>query len=316
MNASTIELMGSQHFIPNPTTSKAASGNYKCQSVVTSGVVNYISGPSGEDEHFLTTDSTDSLHGGEALGSVSFACDPAYKSNLFEPSNLPSYLTTAISPVKGKDIIEHQAINVFKDIFGTDLSKWKTVRESFAKHSRGEIIGPSTVHAKGGDAVTAKGWIKDCSNIIKQSVEAGNQKIWVDGSCAIGDHAFGAHIDTSSMILVVFNGFVEFNDVAAFNGLLYQYASSSIDAKAVWEDRVDNIADPVRSFNKSDIDPTFLNVCFYVRGSTFVDGAIGVDAPGCTVRIYGSFIPSYNAEKVKEHLSGGARWIRGTWRDF
>ncbi|PSV44897.1 hypothetical protein [Photobacterium indicum] len=315
MNASVLELTGSQHFVPNPTETFISADNFACQSVVTSGVVSYISSASGTDEHFLTTDSTVSHHGGGPGGAITFTCDSRYRSNLFDTTNIPTGFVVS-DLVKGLDIIENTTVDVFQDIFGVDHAEWKTVRSEIAQDSKGDIISPSIVNGKGGDAVTAQGWITECSKLVEASFLAGNKKIWVDGSCALGANIFGGVVSDKSIMLVIHDGFVEFNASGAFNGLLYQYASIALNAKSIWEDRVDNITFPVRAFNKSDIDPNFLNVSFFVNGSTYIDGAIGIDAPDRTVRINGSIIPSYNAGKSGEFINGKLTWLEGSWYDL
>lgn len=315
MNASVLELTGSQHFVPNPTETVTSAGHFACQSVVTSGIVSYISSTSGTDEHFLTTDSTVSHHGGGPGGAVSFTCDSSYRSNLFDTTNIPAGFVMG-DLVKGLDINENTVVDVFQDIFGVDHTEWQTVRSEIAKDSKGDIIGPNIINGKGGDAVTAQGWISECSQLVKASFLAGKKKIWVDGSCALGGNIFGGVVSDKSIMLVVHNGFVEFSAAGAFNGLLYQYTSAALDAKSIWEDRIDNIMFPVRAFNKTDIDPDYLNVSFFVNGSTYIDGAIGIDAPERTVRINGSIIPSYNAGKSGEFINGKLTWLEGSWYDF
>ncbi|MCW8331978.1 hypothetical protein MD588_24590 [Photobacterium sp. SDRW27] len=315
MNASVLELTGSQHFVPNPAEIVTNSDHFACKSVVTSGIVSYVGSTSGTDEHFLTTDSTVSHHGGGPEGAVTFTCDSSYRSNLFDTTNIPDGFVMG-DLVKGQDIIENTEVDVFKDIFGVAHTEWKTVRSEIAQDPKGDIIGPNTVDGKGGDIITAKGWVSGCSQLVEASFLAGNKKIWVDGSCALGANIFGGVVSDKSILLVIHDGFVEFNAAGAFNGLLYQYASAVLDAKSIWEDRVDNISVPVKAFNKSDIEPDFLNVSFFVNGSTYIDGAIGIDASERTVRINGSIIPSYNADKSSEFINGKLTWIEGTWYDF
>ncbi|WP_064605705.1 hypothetical protein [Photobacterium sp. J15] len=315
MNASVLELTGSQHFVPNPTETVTNEGHFACKSVVTSGIVNYISSPSGNDEHFLTTDSTVSHHGGGPKGEVTFTCDSRYRSNLFDTTNIPAGFVIG-DLVKGLDINENIQVDVFKDIFGVDHAEWQTVRSDIAEDPEGDIIGPYAINGKGGDKVTIQGWVSECSKLVEASFLAGNKKIWVDGSCALGANIFGGVVSDKSIMLVIHDGFVEFNASGAFNGLLYQYVSAALDAKSMWEDRVDNISFPVKAFNESDIDPNFLNVSFFVNGSTYIDGAIGIDAPGRTVRINGSVIPSYNADKTGEYINGKLTWVEGSWHDF
>lgn len=310
MNASILELTGSHHFVPN-------HNNGQCQSILASGVVTYVS-LSGNDEHFLTADSTTVSH---ASSSPMFTCDAAYRSNLFDLSNPPTYLGAGAISVKGEDIKESQAINVFDDLFGKNYlvpSEVDSVRDSFAKDTNGDVIGPKVVNGKGGDAVTAQGWVKHCSKLIEAAVKAGKTRIWVDGSCAIGGSIFGTVItsDSSAAIqLIVFNGFLEMNAVGYFNGLVYVYSSETLDAQKVWEDRVDNITAPTRAFNKSDIATSYLNVNFFVYDSLYLDGGIGIDAPGRTVKINGSIVPSYNSDKANKNLSN-VDWIEGSWNDL
>ncbi|MCG7499909.1 hypothetical protein MHO82_23880 [Vibrio sp. Of7-15] len=310
MNASILELTGSHHFVPN-------HNGGQCQSIMMSGIVTYVSS-SGSDEHFLTADSTTATH---ASTSPSFTCHPTYRSNLFDLSNPPTYLAAMTAPVKGEDIKEAQSINVFADLYGKSYlvpSEVDSVRTSFAMDTNGDVIGPKVVNGKGGDEITAHGWVKGCSELIENAVTAGKTRIWVDGSCAIGGSVFGTGItsDSSSAIeLIIFNGFLEMNAVGYFNGLVYVYSSETLDAQMVWEDRVDNIAVPTRAFNKSDITASYLNVNFFVYDSLYLDGGIGIDAPGRTVKINGSIVPSYNSDKANKNLSK-VDWVEGSWNDL
>lgn len=315
VNASALELTGSQHFIPNPTEMVISADNFACQSVVTSGIVSYVSSATGMDEYFLTTDSTVGHYGGRQGGPVSFTCDSRYRSNLFDTTKIPAGFVVG-DLVKGLDIIENTTVDVFQDIFGVDHAEWQTVRSEIAQDLKGDIVSSNIINGKGGDAVTAQGWITECSKLVEASFLAGNKKIWVDGSCALDTAIFGGVVSDNSIMLVIHDGFVEFNAVGAFNGLLYQYVSKALNAKSIWEDRVDNITLYSRAFNKSDIDPDFLNVSFFVNGETYFDGAIGIDAPERTVRINGSITPSYNADKSDEFVNRKLTWLEGSWHDF
>lgn len=312
--SASIELTGSQHFVPNKTEDKASDGKYKCKSVVSGGTVNYVASTSGTDEHFFTLDSTTSAHGGGGLGTPSFACNSAYLSNLFDPAKPPSAFS--ITPVKGGDILENETVDVFKALFNKDISEHTSVREDIKNDTVGVVIGGNASDK------TSGGWVKNCHTKVDNAYKNGKRRIWIDGSCALTGAIFGTAIESSNdeaVQLIVFNGVLFTKAVTYFNGILYQYVNTSFNVQTAWEHLFDQNSDIgvlPGGFHKHDIVTLgYDQMPFLAEGSVYIDGGVGIDAIGRTIKINGSIIPSYNKGKVTKH-STQLKWEKGSWHDF
>ncbi|PST85370.1 hypothetical protein C9I86_19355 [Photobacterium sp. NCIMB 13483] len=303
----SVELSGSQHFVPNPTASKK-DGLYKCKSIVAGGEVNYVAGNGGE-LHFLTTDFTVSGHAGGPLGVPPFTCHSEYRSNMYDVNKQPDY---TVGHGKFGDIVENQTVNVFKNIFGKELTEANLVREEFRSHPKGIVI----------TGKTSGGWIIDCSQKIQKAYASGKRRIWADGSCAItGDILGGKNKPTNdeAIQLVIFDGLFHIYSVSFIDGLIYQYISPSFNIKEGWLDFF-NSASSINvlsgDLSKSVAEGDGYNkYVFNIFSSINIDGGIGVDAPNRTIRINGSIVPAYNADKAGKYINV-LTWQQGSWHDF
>ncbi|MCG3884693.1 hypothetical protein I3271_08325 [Photobacterium leiognathi] len=312
--SASVELTGSQHFVPNKTDNKASDGKYKCKSVVSGGTVNYVASVSGTDEHFFTLDSTTNSHGGGGLGAPTFECNSSYLSNLFDPAKPPSAFS--ISPVKGGDILENETVDVFNSLFNKDISEYASVREEIKNDAVGIVIGTNTSDK------TSGGWVKNCHTKVDNAYKNGKRRIWIDGNCALTGSVFGTSIEANNneaVQLIVFNGVLFTKTVSYFNGILYQYVNTTLNVQTAWEnlfDETTEIGVLPGGFHKHDIVTLgYNNTPFVAEGSVYIDGGVGIDAIDRTIRINGSIIPSYNKGKVTKH-STQLKWEKGTWHDF
>ncbi|WP_305416738.1 hypothetical protein [Photobacterium leiognathi] len=310
--SASVELTGSQHFVPNKTENKASDGKYKCKSIVSGGTVNYVSSDGGDD-HFYTLDTNGSWHGTGGLGDPLFECNSAYLSNLFDPANPPSAF--AVTSVKGGDILENETVDVFNALFNKDISEHASVREEIKNDAVGIVIG-TNVSDK-----TSGGWVKNCHTKVDNAYKNGKRRIWIDGSCALTGSIFGTSIETDNdeaVQLIIFNGVLFTRAVTNFNGILYQYVSTSLDVLTAWENLFDENSDIgvlPGGFLQGDLTADYDLMPFLVEGSLYIDGGVGIDAIDRTIRINGSIIPSYNKGKVTKH-STQLKWAKGTWHDF
>ena len=310
--SASVELKGSQHFVPNSTEDTNNSGEYLCKSITSGGVVSFKYN-NGTDDHFLTTDSSVSDHAGGPLGPVSFACASDYRSNLFDVNHPPTGETIS---AKGKDIVENATLDIFKSIFGKDISEYSQVMTEIESDPKGIIIG------KNASERTSGGWVKNCNTLIKNSYVAGKRRIWVHGSCALDGNPFGSAIENTAdnaVQLVFFDGLVLLEAVSHINGLIYQYVSDGFNVRDGWIDLFDNltligvIPGGFQEHNviAGEYDKSVINV----RGSVYIDGGIGIDAPNKIVNIDGSIIPSYNKGKSSKYIDS-LSWQQGSWHDF
>ncbi|MCD9510435.1 hypothetical protein [Photobacterium phosphoreum] len=308
--SASIQLTGSQHFVPNKTQDKTSDGRYKCKSVISGGTVNYIASV-GTDEHFLTIDAT-SRHGG-VLGIPSFECNSAYLSNLYEVGKEPTGFA-GILPIKGSDILENETVDVFKDIFGKDISEYASVREEIKTDAVGVVFGEHSSDR------TSGGWVKNCHTKIKKEYDNGKRRFWINGNCALEGSIFGIAQDMNNTVqLIVFDGVLFIKAMSDFNGLIYLYTNPLLNVQTIWEDlfyKYSEIGVIPGSFQKHDIVTSgYSNIPFLLEGSTRIDGGIGIDAINRVIKIYGSVIPSYNEDKVTKY-STQMKWQQGSWHDF
>ncbi|PLC58440.1 hypothetical protein [Photobacterium carnosum] len=310
--SASVELKGSQHFVPNSTEEKNNDGDFYCKTITSGGVVSFQY-TSGNDDHFLTTDLSTSSHAGGPLAAVGFNCASDYRSNLFDVNHPPSYGT---SSVKGKDIVENATLDIFKSIFGKDISEYSQVMTEIESDPKGIIIG------KGASERTSGGWVKNCNTLIKNSYVAGKRRIWVHGSCALDGNPFGSVIENTAdnaVQLVFFDGLVLLEAVSHINGLIYQYVSDSFNVRDGWIDLFNNLTligvtpggFQEHNVTAGEYDKSVINV----RGSVYIDGGIGIDAPNKIVNIDGSIIPSYNKGKSSKYIDS-LFWQEGSWHDF
>ena len=303
----SVELSGSQHFVPNPTASKK-DGLYKCKSIVAGGEVNYVVGDGGE-LHFLTTDSRVYIHEGGPLGTVPFTCHSEYRSNMYDESNKPDYI---VGHGKFGDIIENQNVNVFKNVFGKEITEVDIVRSEFENHPKGIVI----------TGKTSGGWVINCSNKIKDAYAMGKRRIWVDGSCAITGNILGGKnkpTNDEAIQLVIFDGLFHIYGVSFIDGLIYQYISPSFNIKDGWLDFFNsassiNVSSGSLSKEVAETDG-YNKYVFNVDAAIKIDGGIGIDAINRTIRINGSIIPAYNADKAGKYINV-LTWQQGSWHDF
>ncbi|EJL6394627.1 hypothetical protein ACU6DI_003225 [Vibrio navarrensis] len=308
--SAAIELTGSMHFVPLATGDIDSS---ICTSIISGGTVSYIPSPTGKDEHFLTVDSSHSSHASGALGAPSFTCKPTHKSNLYDPSRSPTYAGSGSK--KGQDILENVAnISVFQDLFSKPLneSNMKALKAEIQSDPEGLVIDSNTV------SYTPGGWVYACDNKIEAAYKQGKRRFWIEGSCAISGSVFGSStqsVNDSSQLLII-NGVLYTKSMGYFDGLIYQYVPPSLNVKTVWADLFTssaNIGVSPTSFQRHDVDSGVLdNFTFLLDGSMKLDGGIGMDTQGRTIRLNGSLIPSYNREKTQKYLSV-LEWQKGSW---
>lgn len=311
--SASIELTGSMHFVP------LANGDINdsvCTSIISGGSVSYIASTTGTDEHFLTVDKSHSSHASGPLGAPSFTCKSTHKSNLYDPSKAPVYAGSG--SVKGQDILENVPnISVFQDLFSKPLndSNIQSLKAEIKRDTKGIVIDSSTTN------YTPGGWVYECGKKIDLAYKQGKRRFWIEGNCAISGNVFGTatqSVDNSNQLLI-FNGVLYTQSMSYFDGLIYQYAPSSLDVGTVWTDlftSTANIGVLPTSFQKHDVEAGKLdNFTFLLDGSMKLDGGLGMDAPGRTIRLSGSLIPSYNGEKTQKYIFV-LEWQKGSWNDL
>ncbi|MCD9545043.1 hypothetical protein GLP24_09305 [Photobacterium carnosum] len=318
--SASVELTGSQHFVPNKTNSIAADGKYKCRSIISGGTVTFTASESGGDEHFFTLDYDGKGHAsgpavsypGYSSGVVPFICNNNYKSNYFDVNKPINNATN----VKGGDILENQTTNIFKNIFGKEISDADSVKEEFRKDPLGIVLGESLSEK------TADGWVINCSDKVKVAYNNDIRRFWINGSCALtGDILGSKNFDTNdeAIQLVIFNGLFTVNALPYIDGLIYQYIEPSFNIRDGWEDFFDSntsIGVGTGELLKDDIiNGKHDNMALYTYTSLTLDGGIGIDAPNRTIKFFGAIIPAYNEGKSGKYLSN-LSWQQGSWHDF
>ncbi|MCD9468802.1 hypothetical protein [Photobacterium iliopiscarium] len=308
--SASIQLTGSQHFVPNQTDKKNLINEYECLSIISGGDVDFISTSNGTDEHFLTADATLDSHAGN--GNVAFKCQSTHMSNFFDVGNRPVKYSASLMPYKGKDIAEHKKVNVFKDIFGKDISESGSVRDEIKNDPLGIVIAGDT---------TEGGWIKQCNTKVGDAYKNGKRRIWIDGHCALSGPVFGVginQIDSNVMQVVIYDGVLYLQGAGYLNGLLYQYVSDSVDVENTWRTLLtENLSIGVTPLFTDDHITSlgYTNMPSLIEGPFILDGGIGIDAKDRDIKINGSFVPSYNEGKVTKY-STQIKWQQGSWHDF
>ncbi len=309
----SIELTGSMHFVP------FASGDINesdCTSIISGGSVSYVASNSGTDEHFLTVDKSESAHATGPLGAPSFDCKATHKSNLFDPSKTPIYITLPY-PIRGQDILENVPnISVFMDLFSKPFneSNIASLKAEIRNDPKGVVIDSSNA------SYTPAGWVHRCDQKIGNAYSQGKRRFWIEGSCAVSGNLFGSATQSTSNFdpsqLLIFNGIFYAKSMSYFDGLIYQYAPSTLNSRLIWTDlftSAANIGVTPLGFQRHNVDSGELDMfIFHADGSMILDGGLGMDTPNRTVRLNGSLIPAYSGDKAAKFLTN-IKWKEGSW---
>ncbi|AUI85447.1 hypothetical protein BS333_03100 [Vibrio azureus] len=311
--SAAVELTGSMHVIPYAQGDPLSS---QCTSIISGGAVQYIASPSGTDEHFFTVDSTESAHATGPFGAANFVCQPTHKSNLYDSLRAPSL--AGLGPYKGADIEENVlGISAFRDLFGMtyNAANAAKLKSDIAHDPQGAVFDGSNVD------YSPQGWVHHCHTQLHDAYLAGKRRFWVEGNCAIEGNIFGSYSQPvdNAVQLIIHRGLLYSKGLSIFDGLIYQYlpSESDFDVLEKWRDLHQSRAQigvtPL-SFQAHDVDERFEQYSWLLDSALYLDGAIGVDALGRTIKLNGSLIPAYNQQKSQKHTAR-LEWLGGSWHD-
>ena len=311
--SAAVELTGSMHVIPYAQGDPLSS---QCTSIISGGAVQYIASPSGTDEHFFTVDSAETAHATGPLGAPDFTCQSTHKSNLYDPLRAPSL--AGLNSYKGADIQEYVlGISAFRDLFGMtyNAANAAKLKSDIAQDPQGAVFDGSNVD------YSPQGWVHHCHTQLHDAYLAGKRRFWVEGNCAIEGNIFGSYSQPveSAVQLIIHRGLLYSKALSIFDGLIYQYLPSESDFDVVekWRDlhqSREQIGVTPLSFQAHDVDGQFEQYNWLLDSTLYLDGAIGVDASGRTIKLNGSLIPAYNQQKSQKHTAR-LEWLRGSWYD-
>lgn len=238
-----------------------------------------------------------------------------------------------------KDFVLDSSQKPFEDLFDITREDWFDVMsfEGFVKiansaltNSRGEMIYQQST-------LPAPTVVSNCGTKITSAIQAGNDLIWVYGSChldsadltGIGNAispTSGASPIPSGVILVVHNGLLSTSGALNFKGMIYHFISHDsagnpefVPNASLWgaldssqkvslEGVVDPATDPVP-------DITIGNTAYFQTGSFYPIGGYIMDAPG-TYAVYSSSVDfSYNRDVIDTPLRKlkKLKWKAGSW---
>lgn len=198
------------------------------------------------------------------------------------------------------DIIKQADLNPFKELFGYPKEQWKEVQKEFST--------PITQGAS-------------CSTAIAAKIKAGEQLIWINGSCDFKHNA--SEINTAmglagaakSALILVQDGVIGFNGAAAsLNVIIYQFLTPKTLPDTQWKPSA-------AEWDATAVAPYVPDKSTYVHyqfGALHTKGGFVFDMPGYDVNINGSVNFSFNGDILKEVLVpfGKPRWKKGSWHDF
>ncbi|KXF82571.1 hypothetical protein [Enterovibrio coralii] len=221
------------------------------------------------------------------------------------------------------DILHNQPnIDVFEDTFKKPKDKWQEVKDGFEiKLTTGSAISNSEV-------------VKNCGTTIKEYIDKGKTKIWVEGDCLLSGMS-GAGSEASPPMVVIKNGIAGSNGGFTFNGTIFQF---TVDYPA------QSIADSWGAYKNTDgtghilcKDGAMSLLCaqllnefkddmslwgatpFFFNGSYESKGAYLVDVPDSKSIVRGAFKPGYldDDESSGGGSTGGTpKLVKGSFHDF
>ncbi|WP_245869372.1 hypothetical protein, partial [Vibrio fujianensis] len=157
-------------------------------------------------------------------------CDSDYLTSTSANYAMPSNLK--------KDFIKDVNQTPFEDLFGEMRQDWfKIMSDShFSKISASNLVDSSGKMLFTQQSLPSSAVVPDCGSKIKNKIIAGQDLIWVYGSCHLGESdltAIGQAINSASgldgIILVVHNGLLSTHGALTFKGMIYHFISNATD---------------------------------------------------------------------------------------
>lgn len=235
-----------------------------------------------------------------------------------------------------KDFVQDSTQTPFEDLFGEARSDWFDVMAD--NHFR-KIAASSLVDGHGKllftqSTLPAAGVVADCGEQIRQQILAGQDLLWVYGSCHLSEtdlsnisNAIDSTLATADgIILVVHNGLLSTQGALTFKGMIYHFISSAANGTpdfvpdaAQWSalNAVQAIELKAMVDHNPDNVPavSVANTAYFQRGAFYPTGGYVMDAPGTYAVFSSSMAFQFNRDAIEVPLSKirKFKWQQGSW---
>lgn len=222
---------------------------------------------------------------------------------------------------KKKDgLMQDTELKPFEAMFETTKGNWQQVRDN-PKYEFAVLTGDKAVTGSESPRVS------DCGQKVKELIELGNSRIWIDGSCEITGASLSSMSQesqlTDGVLLLVHNGVFSLHGSGSFKGVLFQLNDGFQPTSSDWNGLEGDSYLSNPGFN-NQVKKAFGNdypdantAAYFQRGSFNFTGGQFLDVDGQLVMFHDSLKFSYN-EDVIDSIFGltPPKWVKGSWQDF
>ncbi|HIF9518242.1 TPA: hypothetical protein ACX6SR_002668 [Photobacterium damselae] len=206
------------------------------------------------------------------------------------------------------DIIQNVDMDIFKETFGVERSKWLEVKQKYFVD--GNKTGGLT-----------------CIDKIKESISQEKRHVWITGDCTLDDIDLkllpGFNSSEQGVFILVHNGILKMSGTAIYKAIIYHFNNSFTPTGSQWSGTILDGSIYPDSYKTSDDDN--LNAAefskktvAYISGSQRPTGGFMFDTPNQVTYLEYSGLLNYDGKLLSELLApfGKPRWVEGSWHDF
>jgi hypothetical protein len=206
------------------------------------------------------------------------------------------------------DITQNINMDIFKETFGVDRSKWSEVKSEYF------VDGNAT----GGVS---------CIDKINSSITLEKRHVWITGDCTLDDTDLkslpGFDSPEKGVFILVHNGILKMSGTAIYKAIIYHFNNSFTPSGSQWSGTALDGSVYPDSYKTSDNDVLDAEefserTVAYITGSQRPTGGFMFDTPNQVTYLEYSGLLNYDGKLINDLLSpfGEPKWIKGSWHDF
>ena len=206
------------------------------------------------------------------------------------------------------DITQNINMDIFKETFGVDRSKWSEVKSEYF------VDGNAT----GGVS---------CIDKINSSITLEKRHVWITGDCTLDDTDLkslpGFDSPEKGVFILVHNGILKMSGTAIYKAIIYHFNNSFTPSGSQWSGTALDGSVYPDSYKTSDNDVLDAEefserTVAYITGSQRPTGGFMFDTPNQVTYLEYSGLLNYDGKLINDLLSpfGEPKWVQGSWHDF
>ncbi|MBP2701950.1 hypothetical protein GY654_19155 [Vibrio parahaemolyticus] len=206
------------------------------------------------------------------------------------------------------DITKNINMDIFKETFGVERSKWSEVKSKFFVD--GNASGKTT-----------------CIDKIISSITPEKRHVWITGDCTLDDIALkklpGETSTEQGVFILVHNGILKLSGVSTYKAVVYHFNDSYIPTGTQWSGTAldgKNYPDSYKTSDDDGLDAEEFSkrTVAYITGSQRPTGGFMFDTPSQVTYLEYSGLLNYDGKLINDLLSpfGEPRWMKGSWNDL